>query len=161
MTVYILLNVGQIILYFLGGQASEKIKVGSKSFWKFSPTLPESIIITNSNLNVVLSHLSLKPFLECKNGGVHSILQLQILRVSLLKESFAIDIVLAHSSGFPGKICSTGITLEQQGFAGFIPTTDQQGNPEWSHTSRLNKSIHTCNNYQRSIHGDIPEYIPA
>ena len=80
MTVYILLNVGQIILYFLGGQAPEKSKF-ILIILGISSILPESIIITNSNLNVVLGHLSLKPFLECKNGGVNSILQLQILGV--------------------------------------------------------------------------------
>ena len=44
--------------------------------------LPESSVVADTNLNIILSHLALKPFLESQDGSVDSILQLQILGVS-------------------------------------------------------------------------------
>ena len=47
---------------------------------------PEATVITDANLDVVLSHLAFKPFLQSQDGGVNSVLQFQVLRISIEKE---------------------------------------------------------------------------
>ena len=44
--------------------------------------LPESSVVADANLNIILSHLPLKAFLESEDGSVDGVLQLQILGVS-------------------------------------------------------------------------------
>ena len=44
--------------------------------------LPESSVVADTNLNIILSHLALETFLESEDGSVDSVLQLQILGVS-------------------------------------------------------------------------------
>ena len=44
--------------------------------------LPESSVVADTNLNIILSHLALKTFLESEDGSVDGVLQLQILGVS-------------------------------------------------------------------------------
>ena len=43
---------------------------------------PESSIVADSNLDIILGHLALKPLLESEDGSVDGVLQLQILGVS-------------------------------------------------------------------------------
>ena len=46
------------------------------------PPLPESSVVADTNLNIILSHLTLKPFLQSEDGSVDGVLQLQILGIS-------------------------------------------------------------------------------
>merc|ERR1719370_1471703 len=85
-----LLNVCQVVLHLLRCESAE------------------SIAVADPDLDVVLSHLTLKALLEGENGSVYGILELQVLGVPLLQESLAIDAVLAHRGRLPGKVGATG-----------------------------------------------------
>ena len=60
----------------------------------------------------------------------------------LLQESFPIDIVLAHGSGFPGKVGTAGVALEQERLPRLVPATDQETHSEWSDSTRLGVLLH-------------------
>ena len=73
-------NVSQVVLNFLGCQTSA-MELLTNWLIRVNP-LPESSIVADTNLNIILSHLPLETFLESQDSSVDSVLQLQILGVS-------------------------------------------------------------------------------
>merc|ERR1711972_372847 len=114
-----LLNVRQVVLHLL---------------WR-KPA--ETIAVADSNLNIILGHLTLKTFLQGQNGSVHCILQLQVFRIPLLQECLAVDTVLAHSSRLPGKVGATWVALEKQRLPRLIPATDEERHSKWPHPAPM------------------------
>ena len=45
---------------------------------------PETVMVADSYLNVVLRHLAFKALLQCENGRVYSILELQTVTVPVM-----------------------------------------------------------------------------
>merc|ERR1719209_1665330 len=132
-----LLNVCQVVLHLLRCKSAE------------------SIAVADSNLDVVLSHLTLEALLEGENSSVYGILELQVLGVPLLQESLAIDAVLAHRGRLPGKVGATGVALEQERLARLIPSTDQERDSEWPHPTRLGVLLHNqCHPVNQLRRGD-------
>ena len=66
--------------------------------------LSESLGVADADLDVVLGHLALERLLERENGRVNGVPKLELLRVALLQEGLAVDVVLADSSGLPREI---------------------------------------------------------
>lgn len=64
----------------------------------------EAGFVTNTYFNVIRSHLTFKTLFECLDGIVDSVIQLQVVAVSLLQEGLSVDGVLAHGSSFPCKV---------------------------------------------------------
>lgn len=106
---------------------------------------PEPTLITNAHLDIFGGDLALEAFLQRKNGGVHGIIQLQILVVALLQEGFAIDGILAHRRGLPCEIRTGRIALEQVR-AIAVPAANQQRHTEWPNAARLCVLLHECGN---------------
>ena len=75
-----LLNVGQVILDLLRCQTPETIHNSSESSSSHT-RVPEASLVADADLDVVFRHLTLEPLLESEDGGVHGVLQLQVLRV--------------------------------------------------------------------------------
>ena len=71
--------------------------------------IPESPLVTDANLDVILGHLTLEALLEGEDGGVHGVIKLEVLGVPFLKER--LPVVLAHGGRLPGKVGSAGVAL--------------------------------------------------
>ena len=88
--------------------------------------IPESPLVTDANLDVILGHLTLEALLEGEDGCVHGVLKLEVLGVPFLKERLPVDVVLAHGGGLPGEVGAAGVALEEERLAGLVPAADQE-----------------------------------
>lgn len=72
----------------------------------------EALSVTDAHLDVISGHLTLEPFLQRQNRSVDSVVQLQILRVTLLQERLPVHVVLPNSGRFPGEVRPRWVTLK-------------------------------------------------
>lgn len=79
---------------------------------------------------------------------MHSVVELEILAVTLLQESLSVDGVLAHGSGLPSKVGARWIALEQQRdeiaavIVSRFHSADQQRHAEGADTTGLSVLLH-------------------
>ena len=75
-----------------------------------------------------------------------------------LQESFPIDLIFPHGGGFPSKVSSTRVALEEDGLAGLVPATDEERHSEGPDTPGLGVLLHHQGN---SRHKHVTSLSPS
>ena len=68
--------------------------------------LAQLVFFDDSNFNVLVSHLTLERVLKSFDGSVHCITDIDVIRVSLLKERAGLFGTLTECGGFPAVVSS-------------------------------------------------------